>query len=192
MSTLPQSTYTVKEFLALDERTFDKRLEFQGGQILELESATPNHSVLCNRIGSLLLDMYPPASGCRVFDGSVNIYIEPVEKVVKPDAAVLCGEMQTITGIEGVGAAIQNPVIVIEVLSKDSENYDKAEKADLYRSLPSLQHYILISQSKVEVQQYSRLGQAAWHLIKLTGLEELIQVKESIRLGDLYEGVLLA
>ena len=72
--------------------------------------------------------------------------------MVKPDAAVLYGEMQTITGIEGVGAAIRNPAIVVEVLSKDSENYDKTEKADLYRSLPSLLHCILISQAKVEVQ----------------------------------------
>ncbi len=192
MSTLLQPTYAVKEFLALDERTFDKRLEFHRGQILELESATPNHSVLCSTMGFLLRSMYPPASGCRVFDGSVNIYIEPAERVVKPDAAVLCGEMQTIIGIEGVGAAIRNPAIVVEVLSKDSENYDKAEKADLYRSLPSLQHYILISQTKVEVQQYSRLGEATWQLVKLTGLEDLIQVKESIRLGDLYEGVLLS
>ena len=112
--------------------------------------------------------------------------------MVKPDAAVLYGEKQTITGIEGVGAAIRNPAIVVEVLSKDSENYDKAEKADLYRSLPSLLHCILISQAKVEVQKYSRLGEETWHLAKLTGLEELIQVEKSIRLGDLYEGVMLA
>jgi len=76
MPTLPHSTCTVKEFLALDERTFDKRLEFHGGRILELESATPNRSVLCSTMGFLLRGIYPPASGCRVFDGSVNIYLE--------------------------------------------------------------------------------------------------------------------
>jgi Uma2 family endonuclease len=190
MLTSPQPNYDVKAFLALDEQTFNKRLELHGGHILELESATPNHSVLCNTIGFILRGLYPPSSGCRVFDGSVNIYIDSEEKVVKPDAAVPCGVMQNITGIEGVGAAIQNPVIVVEVLSKDSEKYGKAEKADLYRSLPSLEYYILISQNKMEVQQYSRLGKATWQLVTLTSEEELVRLfKESIRLADLYEGI---
>ncbi len=189
MATFPHSPYAIEEFLALDERMFDKRLEFHGGQILELEGATPNHSVLCNTIGFLLRGLYPPASGCQVFDGSVNIYIESAEKVVKPDAAVLCGERQTLTGIDGVGIAIRNPVIVVEVLSKDSENYDKGEKADLYRSLPSLQHYLLISQTKVEVQHYSRLDETKWQLGKLTDFGDAIQLKEVISLGDLYQGL---
>jgi Uma2 family endonuclease len=188
MSTLPQPRYSVQEFLAIDERTFDKRLELHDGQVLELENATPNHGALCSRIG-FLLNGVSVDSGCQVFDGSVNIYIESAERVIKPDATVLCGQMQTITGIEGVGAAILNPTIVIEVLSPDSINFDKGEKADLYRTLPSLRHYILISQTKVEVQQYSRLGETTWQLTKLTNLADNIQLQKPIQLSDLYAGI---
>ena len=51
---------------------------------------------------------------------------------------------------------VTNPLIIVEVLSEYTSNYDKGEKFDFYRSIPEFREYILIEQSRYYLAQYTK------------------------------------
>lgn len=81
---------------------------------------------------------------------------------------LVCGKPQLQPGRTDT---IINPLVVIEVLSKSIENYDRGQKFDFYRSIPTLQHYLLIEQERVHIEYYHKLADGRWVLTVLKDLE---------------------
>ncbi len=85
-----------------------------------------------------------------------------------------------------------NPFVLIEVLSESTKNYDRGEKFQLYRSLPSLREYILIDQSALHVEQYSREAKFRWILTEHLGKDEILKlcsVDAELALNAIYDSV---
>jgi Uma2 family endonuclease len=81
-------------------------------------------------------------------------------------------------------------MVVIEVLSKTTEAKDRGEKAEEYRSLPSLQEYLLIAQDRYHVEHYVRQSNQQWLLTEYHELHETIQLPSincQLRLADIYD-----
>jgi len=78
----------------------------------------------------------------------VRLYIEAGNKIVYPDAMVVCNEIKR---AETDKEALVNPTVIVEVLSKSTEAYDRGDKFYFYQQIPTLKEYILVAQDKQQV-----------------------------------------
>jgi Uma2 family endonuclease len=87
-----------------------------------------------------------------------------------------------------------NPVLIAEVLSKSTENYDRGRKFERYRRIASFREYLLVAQKRVFVERHARMEgpRTTWIMTEYTSLEdviELISVPVRLRLANLYDKV---
>jgi Uma2 family endonuclease len=90
------------------------------------------------------------------------------------------------------GGALTNPHTLFEVLSPTTESYNRGRKFEFYRSLPSLQEYILVAQDRPSVDRFVRQENGQWLLFDYHGLDAIIPLFDlgcELRLADIYEGV---
>jgi Uma2 family endonuclease len=87
---------------------------------------------------------------------------------------------------------IINPRLVVETLSESTESYDRGRKFDLYRQIPSLQEYVLVSQDEPLVETFLREAHGAWLFNPWKGLDKSVELKSisiSVPLAEIYEGL---
>lgn len=100
---------------------------------------------------------------CEVYSSDMMLYIAEVKLSTYADASVVCGPLETITvkrNGRSLGEAVTNPVVIIEVLSDSTERYDREEKFGYFRTLPSLQEFVLVSQDEAAVEVFRRPGES--------------------------------
>jgi Uma2 family endonuclease len=106
-----------------------------------------------------------------------------------PDVVALCGEAHFDDEQQDT---LLNPNLVIEVLSKSTEGYDRGEKFAHYRRIESLAEYLLISQDKYCIEQYVRQPDHQWLMSEVSKVEEGIElrpIKCRLLLSDVYDRV---
>jgi Uma2 family endonuclease len=89
---------------------------------------------------------------------------------------------------------VLNPILIVEVLSKGTKSYDRESKFDAYRTIPGFQEYLLINQTRIHVEQYSKTGMKRWSFCEYDSSDEAIaftKVPFQISLADLYNKVQL-
>jgi Uma2 family endonuclease len=89
---------------------------------------------------------------------------------------------------------VLNPIVIVEVLSKGTKNYDRESKFEAYRTIPSFQEYLLIDQTRIYVEQFSKTGTKQWSFFEYDESDEAIafaKVSFQIALADLYNKVQL-
>lgn len=103
-----------------------------------------------------------------------------------PDIAVVCGERQF---EDDAHTMLMNPTVIIEVSSPSTEKYDRTEKLQHYRTLPSLQEYVLISQKTHHAERYTRQQDGTWVLTDFDGLDAVFDLRSigcTLALADVY------
>jgi len=90
---------------------------------------------------------------CRVYPSDLRLKVQATGLFTYPDVTVVCGEPQF---EYDRGDVLTNPVLIIEVLSDSTEAYDRGAKFEMYRTIPSLQHYVLIAQDRISVESFTR------------------------------------
>ncbi len=106
-----------------------------------------------------------------------------------PDVMVVQGELQL---QEGRKDTITNPILITEVLSESTEAYDRSGKFAAYRTIPTLQEYILIDQYSMHVEQFSRTEPRKWTFSEYDDADALLTLSSvpfEISLVDLYDKV---
>jgi Uma2 family endonuclease len=154
----PAQTYvSLEDFLVAEANDpSGVRREWVDGHVYAMSyamsGATPEPGRL---VAAVLAELGGALRGeCTVRDGSVAIHIAGARSGLRPDATVVCGPiMKTVVEKNGriEGEAITSPCIVVEVLSETTERDDRGWKFRDYRTLASLEEYVLVSQ---QAQQY--------------------------------------
>lgn len=137
--------YTYAEYVSLEEES-STRHEFLDGEIYAMAGGTPDHAALAGAVIGLLRVGAPP--GCRVFTSDLRIRIAATGLSTYPDAAVVCGRT---TRAADDGLAVVNPVLLVEVTSPSTEDYDRGEKLRHYQHLPSLREVLVVSHREPRV-----------------------------------------
>jgi Uma2 family endonuclease len=86
---------------------------------------------------------------------------------------------------------VLNPVLIVEVLSPSTEEYDRTDKFRMYRSIPSFCEYLLIRQNKVFVERYSKQGEI-WIYSDFDGLDQSIlldSVNIELAIAEIYRNI---
>jgi len=74
---------------------------------------------------------------------------------------VICGEPQYFREQKDV---VLNPLLIVEVLSPSTEDYDRGKKFELYRTIPSFREYLVVHQDRRHVEHYSKQDDGSWVL----------------------------
>ena len=184
MATQPKPSYTVQEYLDL-EREAEFKSEYWGGQIYAMSGGTATHSELSARLVHLLSRYCP--EDCRVYDSNLKVYVEQSDVCVYPDAMAICEQQPQFWN--GQTDLVTNPSIVMEVLSRSTARYDRNMKSGYYRSIPSLQHSLLISQDRVSVEWFARQDDRTW--IATNYSKESNVLPFQIPVAEIYKRILL-
>ena len=180
-------TITPDEYLEM-ERVALQKSEYYAGEVFLMAGATPNH----NRVaGNVYTEFNAGLRGqrCEAFNSDQRLYIKKNGLYTYPDVMVVCGRIEYDNRDSD---AITNPVLIVEVLSPSTANYDRGGKFELYRDIPSFVEYILIHQDKVHIEHHLRDEQRRWLLTEHKDLEASLlfeSVNSSIPLQRIYERV---
>ncbi len=187
MSAHPQKVWTVETYLAF-ERTSEERHEYFAGEIFAMAGASRIHNlVVMNTSASLHAQLRQKS--CTVYPSDMRLKISVTGLYTYPDISVVCGQPQLEDSHQDT---LLNPMLLIEVLSPSSENYDRGKKFQHYRTLDSLQEYLLISQDSPRIEHYRRQEKDQWLLSETTRLEDSIALPSigcQLLLADVYEKV---
>lgn len=171
MSSMPRSRLTPEEYLARERRA-ETKSEYYQGEVFAMAGARRRHNlIVANTIAALcnaLLDR-----PCEVYPSGMRVLVEPTGLYTYPDVSVVCGSPQFLDDIED---ALLNPLVLVEVPSKSSEARDRGRKFAQYRTLESLQDYILISQEEHRIERFSRQQNGLWSLADAGGLDATIDI----------------
>jgi Uma2 family endonuclease len=155
----PAQTYmSLEDFLVSEANDASGvRREWVDGHVYAMSGATPEHGRL---VGAMIAELRAALRGkCTVRDGSVAIHVPVTRAGLRPDVSVDCGPiMKTVVEKNGriEGEAITNPCILVEVLSDSTERDDRGWKFRDYRTLSSLDEYVLVSQETRRIEIFRR------------------------------------
>lgn len=153
------------DYLAF-ERQSAERHELIDGEIVDMSGGTREHSVIAINLAGELRSALK-RSPCQVFntDLRVRVRAQGTEFYTYPDLSVACEAPQF---EDEQGDTLLNPTALFEVLSDSTEGYDRGEKFARYRTIPSLQEYVLVAQKKVQVEHFHRQDDVGW-LLRVLG-----------------------
>jgi Uma2 family endonuclease len=185
----PVKRYVIEEYYGL-EREAPGRSEFYQGEIFAMAGASATHSRICSNLireaGSQL-----KGKPCEVFESNLRLRIKATGLRTYPDASVFCGSLEK-DPEDPNGETYVNPTVVIEVLSRSTEGYDRGFKSENYRQIESLQAYILLSQSAPHAESYERQIDGSWVLREVRGLDAMLAIPAigvNLSLREIYERV---
>jgi Uma2 family endonuclease len=177
--------YIAPEVYLERERAAEYKSEYYGGEVFAMSGGTINHSLISTNTISVLHAALK-GTGCRVFNSDLRVYIPASGLFTYPDASVVCGDVEL---LDDRADNLLNPVLLVEVLSPSTESYDRGTKFALYRSIPSLEEYMLVSQDQRRVEVFRKDTSGRWVLYDVEDAVELASVGCTIPVEDLYAGV---
>lgn len=177
--------YTYAEYLAYEQDSGLKH-EYENGQILAMAGGSRRHNALASRVSAALEMARKP--GCIAFQSDQKVRILATGKAVYPDATLVCG---TIEGdpADALGATITNPTLLVEVISPSTEQEDRGNKWQHYQLIPSLQEYVLVTQSEARVERYRRLPSGTWEYSDTTSGTVELSTGAVLDLATLYDAL---
>jgi Uma2 family endonuclease len=181
----PVHRLTEAEYLDIERRA-EFKSEFLDGEMFAMAGGTRLHSVIkCNLIHALMSQL--EESPCVVYDSDMRLKVQEAGLYTYPDVSVACGENR----VEDDDTLL-NPTILGEVLSDSTEAYDRGQKFEFYRKLPSLREFLLVSQQKPLVDHYILQDSGEWILRPVAGLEGMLSLPSigiTIALAKVYSKV---
>ncbi len=179
------------EFLEMLEEC-EYRIEYDEGEIISFMGyATENHEMLAVRIASLL-DQLLMQGDYRVHGSNLALHIPGfVRKYYNADCAVVKGPTENIP-LRGQMGAVANPVLLVEVLSPNTRDFDLGRKLKNYQKIPSLQQLLYIESTGYQVTSFLRSKD--WAPEVITGLDAVVPVLEEgvVLMRELYRKVEVA
>lgn len=177
--------YTEEEYLVREE-TAEERSEYVHGELQPMSGGTDDHAFISGNVSSALRAVLR-GHGCRVYGSDMKIYADGAMRY--PDVSVVQGPRIYHGGNRTV---ISNPVLIAEVLSPSTKKLDRGEKLREYLAIPTLQVYLLVSQSEPRVEMYLRGENEEWNFQEVFGLDSVLEVSSlsvSLALSSIYEDI---
>lgn len=190
MASLPKERYTPEQYLEI-ERQADHKSEYFSGEIVALAGVSEPHALIVWNIAG---EFYNQLKGrpCKAYASDMRVKVDATGLYTYPDVVVVCGETRFDDEHKDT---LTNPTVLIEVLSKSTEAYDRGEKFLHYRRLESVTDYLLVSQHTARIERFARQGDGQWLHTETSGLGAVVEIASigcRLALSDVYDKVELA
>jgi Uma2 family endonuclease len=176
--------YTYDDYVAVEQVSSTKH-EFFDGEIYAMAGGTEEHSALSAEMVWQLRNAIGERP-CRVHTSDLRIYVEASGLATFPDATVICGPLSQ-HGKSPEATAL-NPLILVEVTSNSSEDYDHAFKLEAYRTIPSLEDYVIVSHRERCITVHHRDSHGSWSttLARAGGTVEVRSLAAKLTVDEVY------
>jgi Uma2 family endonuclease len=180
----PPAPWTVEEFLAW-EREQEDRYEYVGGVIRMMVGGTLDHNTIAGNVFSALRAQLRGSpyrafiEGAKVTSDTATMY---------PDVVVTCAAGS------GQSDVVPGPEIVVEVLSRSTQTFDRGAKLDAYQQIASLKQYVLVAGDEVRVSVYEQ-DDGGWRYHTLQDLDACLTFAigdAAMTLAEIYERATVA
>jgi Uma2 family endonuclease len=187
MVAVAKKQWTVEEYLQFEAESPYKH-EFIDGQIIMMAGASESHNTL---VANLIASLHAQLRGtpCRVYPSDLRVRLGDSEEYYYPDVSVVCGTPEIIRTNQDT---LLNPIVVIEVLSPSTEKRDRSVKFANYRTIDSLQEYLLVAQDHPLIEHYVRQSSDTWLFAdanEMSARLTLTSINAVLTLADVYEKV---
>ncbi|HLO50963.1 MAG TPA: Uma2 family endonuclease [Kamptonema sp.] len=179
--------YTPEEYLELEEAA-ESKSEYRDGEIVPMTGGTTNH----NKIALNFCVNFKVAfrgQNYEIFMNDVRLWINRDRIYTYPDIMIIEGEPI----YQGNGTTmVTNPLLIVEVLSKSTKDYDRGDKFQYYRSIPELKEYIMIDQYKFHIEQFAKNSEGKWVLSEYEAADAVLAltaIEFQIQLSEIYQGI---
>ena len=188
--TLPeQKRFTPQEFLVWERKQRLKH-EFIDGKIYTMGGASKKHNKITFNINGLLWFIQQTLTNFEAFTTDMRTYAPLKKSYFYPDIVVVKGQDEY---LDTEFDTLTNPTVVLEVASKSTKSFDKSKKFDFYRSIPSLEEYVLVAQTEYYITHFYKNAQNDWVIGEiLHSPSDVLKIKSlpiELRLSDIYRGV---
>jgi Uma2 family endonuclease len=190
LSSQPKTQLTPKEYLAI-ERKAEYKSEYFNGEMFAMGGASERHVLIVTNVVAELRGQLRRRP-CTVYSTDLRVRVSPTGLYTYPDVVVVCGQAQF---ADDQKDTLLNPTLIVEVLSESTKDYDRGEKFEHYRSLASLNEYVLIAQDKHHVEHFVRQSDNRWLLSETNRLEDTIHLSSidcDLALAEVYDKVELS
>ena len=178
---------SITEYFKLELKS-PTRHEYRQGEIIEMTGGTPTHNEIIGAL-TVILRIALKGKPLQVFVTDQRLFIPDRQVYTYPDVMVV---PRPIALQEGRKDTVTEPILIVEVLSKSTKNYDRGEKFEDYRSISSFQEYVLIDQTKPHVEHYCKQSTNQWLLSEYSQLEDRLEIASlgiELNLAEIYENV---
>lgn len=182
----PKKRWTPGAYLEM-ERASPGRHELHDGEIFAMSGASRQHNLLVSSLGGQLYALLR-GRPCEYYLNDMRVALLAQERYLYPDAVVVCGGPVL---ADGHGDTLLNPSAIFEVLSDSTEAFDRGQKFGHYRAIASVREYVLLSQTAVAVEHFTRQDDGTWSLRALGPGDtlRLVAAQISLSIDELYERV---
>lgn len=187
MSSHPKAYLTPEEYLAI-ERTAEGKSEYFNGETFAMSGGTSQHNIITVNVAASLHAQLRKRE-CTVFSSDQRVKVSATGLFTYPDISVVCGKAIFVDDRQDT---LLNPTVIVEVLSKSTEGYDRNEKFAHYRKMDSLKQYLLISQFRHHVEVYTRQPDGQLILTETddpVGEVHLVSIQCTLSMTDVYEKI---
>ncbi|MCU0346058.1 MAG: Uma2 family endonuclease [Saprospiraceae bacterium] len=187
-TSIRQKRYSLDEYFALEEKAEEKH-EYHNGKIIPMPGGSIPHSKIAVNI-TTALEVWIKSQKLPlvVLSSDTKIRIQDFNRNLYPDALVVCEKVDYWNGRTDI---ITNPVLIFEVLSESTEQYDREDKFRMYRTLPSFREYVLVNQFKPLINDYflQNEQEGLWKINAADSLDAKIKLPSigfELSLSDVY------
>jgi Uma2 family endonuclease len=184
----PKHHYGFDDWLALEREAQDGKSEYLDGEVFAMTGASVAHNLIVMNTGASL-HAQMKGRPCRVFASDLKLRIATTNAGCYPDLMALCGDIEP---YDDRRDTILNPGLIVEVLSPSTEAYVRGHKAQSYRTIPSLQDLLLLSQTEIAAELYTRTADGRWLLADYRGEDARIPLDSvgcTLSLAEVYDKV---
>ncbi len=166
------------------ERLSETKSEYIAGEIFAMSGGSPAHNLIG---GNLIAALHSPLKKrpCRVYTSDQRVQVS--DGYVYPDISIVCGDP-----VFSDQDNLQNPTVLVEVLSPSTADYDAGGKFTRYRHIDSLQEYLMVAQDTHHLIHYIRQADNSWLLREYTDEHTKLRLNSidvHLAMSDIYEKV---
>lgn len=180
-----QELFSLEEYFEIEEKSSNLH-EYVAGEIYDMAEPSQAHDIVAMNLAGPL-HTHVQDRPRRVYPGRRQLQLKCFgdDLVYRPDVWVACGEIRNTKG-----DYVEEPCLVIEVLSPSTARLDRREKVTSYREVPSIKEYVLVAQKPAHVVIYRRAD--GWRPQVLESLEEVLDLQSvglAIPVARIYKGL---
>lgn len=185
----PRQRFTFVDYLALESISPVKH-EYLDGEVWAMAGGTPDHAAIAINVAVALATALR-SQPCRVFGADLRVRVKATGLATYPDLTVVCGKLETDPDDVGANTAV-NPVLVVEVLSPSTEDYDRGEKLAHYKQIAGLREILFVAHEERRLELWTRgTGTAGWRLEVVRGEASLeLSLGCTLSLDEVYRNPL--
>ena len=181
----PQRRYSLADYFAIEAMS-PVRHEFYRGEIFAMAGASVEHNLITVNVLTTLHSAFR-RTRCKVFGSDLRV-TTPGGLYTYPDVSVICGKVALVSGAPDTAT---NPVLLVEVLSEATRDYDRDEKFELYKTISTLREYLLLDQDRPAADHFTRRRES-WTQSTTASISSKVSlgcVKVELSLREVYRGV---